>query len=382
MQNAPQLASRQAVIDGAQALTRNAGRLPDPELVTGVDNLPVNGPDAWSLGNDFMTMRKVGVMQSFTSSTKRAAQRDAAQAQLSVAESESTQTQLEISLSAADAWVSRFAAQSALQHLQELKPDIDLQASSALGALRSGRGSAMDALSARAAVSDLDDRILEAQRAVVASKAELARWIGAAAERPLGPAPSFRMLPAAGEEILASLHHHAVLRAYDARIVAAEREVELAKAEKRPDWSAELAYARRGPGFSNMVSLEVRASLPLWPGNRQNPAIRAKQAAVRQFEADREAQLRMHTVEVSQMIAAWEAARDRVALYERERLPLARQRSQLALASLQAGQLDLRQTLASLADEIEVRRMYAELLGTLGHAWASLNFLDSAGDAP
>ena len=381
-QSAPQMASRRAVIEGAQAVSVGAGHLPDPELVAGVDNLPVNGPNAYTFGNDFMTMRKVGVMQSFTNGAKRAAQREQAQAELTVAESEATQTQLEISQVVADAWVSSYAAQTALKHLQELKPDIDLQADSARLAVASGRSSAMDALTARAAVSDLDDRILEAQREVASSRAELSRWIGEAADRSLAPAPSFRALPTRTEDILTSLHQHAALRTYDAKIAAAERGIDVAKADKRPNWSAELDYAQRGSAFSNMVSLEFRTSLPLWPRYRQDPAIHEKQAAVAQLEADRAAELKMHSAEASQMIARWESARDRADLYERERLPLARQRSQLALAGFQAGRIDLKQTLASFTDEIEIRRQYADLLGSLGHAWAYLNFLDTPGDAP
>src|SRR5262245_46173914 len=45
-----------------------ASQLPDPVLRAGIDNLPVNGPDAWSLDRDFMTMRRIGVMQEYVSS--------------------------------------------------------------------------------------------------------------------------------------------------------------------------------------------------------------------------------------------------------------------------------------------------------------------------
>lgn len=380
--SAPQMASRRAAIEGAQTMSVGAGSLPDPELVAGIDNLPVNGPEAYSFGKDFMTMRKVGVMQNFTSGAKRSAQREQAQAAIAVAESEATQTQLEISQAVADAWVSSFAAQTALKLLQALKPDIELQATSARLAVASGRSAALDALTAQAAVSELDDHILEAGREVASARAELTRWIGEAAGRTLAPAPSFRALASGTEDILSSLHHHAALRTFDAKVAAAERDIEVAKADKHPDWGIELDYAKRGLGFSNMLSLEFRASLPLWPRYRQDAAIRSKQVAVTRLEADRETELKMHTTEAAQMIARWESARDRMDLYDRERLPLARQRSQLALAGFQAGRIDLKQTLTSLADELELQRQYADLLGSLGHAWAYLNFLNIHGDAP
>lgn len=382
VRNAPQVAAKQAAIEGAQATNASAGRLPDPELVAGVDNLPTNGPDAYSLGNDFMTMRKVGVMQSFPSGPKRAAQRIRAQAWVSVAESEAVQIRLEAAQSAADAWVSVHAADVELQGLQELRPDLDLQVDSARAAVAGGRASVYDAVTTQAAVANLDDRILQARRDLEAARAELRRWVAEAADRTLAPAPMFGNLPSSRAEILATLHHHAELKTYDSRLAVARSEVAVAYADKRPDWSAELDYARRGPVYSDMVTLEFRVALPLWSRYRQDPVIRQRQAMVRQLEADRDTALKMHSAEATQMLEKWEAARDRLELYERVRLPLARQRSELALAGFKAGRMDLRTTLESFTDEIELRRTHAELLGSLGHAWAYLSFLTPPGETP
>ena len=382
VRDAPQVAAKLAAIDGARAMSQSAGRLPDPELVAGVDNLPTSGPDAYSLGNDFMTMRKVGLMQSFPNGRKRQAQRQEALASVSVAESEGAQARLEAAQGAADGWVSVYAAEVGLQGLLELKPDLDLQADSARTAVASNRATVFDAVSAQAAVADLHDRILQAQQEIEVSRAELRRWVGAAADRALASPPTFTELPAAREEMLATLQRHAELSAYDSRIAAAKSAVAMTQAERRPDWSAEVDYGRRGPTYPDMVSLQIKVGLPLWPRYRQNPLIRERRAAVRQLEADRETALKMHSTEVTQTLEKWEAARDRLALYEHVRLPLARQRSQLALAGFKGGRMDLRSTLATFAEEIELRRSHAELLGDLGHAWAFLNYLTPPGETP
>src|SRR5258706_15223257 len=83
---APQLQAQQAAIEGAQAAVISAGRLPDPALVAGVENLPSNGMDAWSLERDFMTMRKIGLMQSFPNHRKRRLEKESAQASAVVAQ--------------------------------------------------------------------------------------------------------------------------------------------------------------------------------------------------------------------------------------------------------------------------------------------------------
>jgi hypothetical protein len=48
-----------------------AGQLPDPVLKLGLNNLPIDGPDRYSVTRDFMTMRSVGVMQELTRAEKR-----------------------------------------------------------------------------------------------------------------------------------------------------------------------------------------------------------------------------------------------------------------------------------------------------------------------
>lgn len=374
MERAPQLQAQHAAVESAQAQAIGAGRLPDPELVVGVDNLPVTGADAWSFDRDFMTMRKVGVMQAFPNGRKRASQRQLAAAAASVAQSQSQQARLETALAVADAWIESHTAELALAKLQALQPEVELQAQAARAALASGRGSALDALAAQSAISELDDRLIEATRATRTARAELAGWIGEDAGRPLAAVPMLRELPVARDKLLASLHLHAPLLAFDAQRAVAQSEIDLARAEKRSDWSAAIAYAKRGAEFSDMVSIEFRVGLPLFSRHRQDPLIRAKRAELSQLEAQRESELRMHTAEIAGALAQWDAARERLELYERERLPLARQRSQAALAGFQAGRTELAQVLASQVAEIEAQLGYAELVRELGRAWVFLRY--------
>ena len=61
-------AAHQAAESATQASAEaavQAGQLPDPMLKLGIDNLPVEGPDRWSISRDFMTMRRIGIEQSW-----------------------------------------------------------------------------------------------------------------------------------------------------------------------------------------------------------------------------------------------------------------------------------------------------------------------------
>ena len=100
---APQVSAQVASVDAMRALAVSSGRLPDPELVVGVDNLPVNGPDAYSFTSDFMTMQKIGVMQQFPRAAKRKLQRERADADASVASAGLVEARLAIAREVAQA---------------------------------------------------------------------------------------------------------------------------------------------------------------------------------------------------------------------------------------------------------------------------------------
>jgi cobalt-zinc-cadmium efflux system outer membrane protein len=375
LETAPQLGAQTANVEAMRSLTLSAGRLPDPELVIGVDNLPVTGSDAYSTTRDFMTMRKVGVMQEFPRAAKRQLQRERAEAEASVADAELVESRLAIAREVAQAWIRRATAEASLNDLRVLEPEVELQAAAARAAVASGRSSTAEALAAESAVAQLANRVLKMQSEARRAAFELARWIDADAARPLTPMPSFDELPTQPTALLAGVHEHGALLPFESQIQAARAEVDLARAERRPDWTAELAFAKRGPEFSDMVSLQFRIGLPLFTKYRQNPMISAKHAELRRIEAERETELRMHTAEVQQMLTDWQLLGDQLRQYEQELLPLARERSRAALASYRAGRGDLRLALDAYEQEIDFVIEHAELQNERGRAWTFLRYL-------
>lgn len=375
LENAPQVSERTANLEAMQALTVSAGRLPDPELVVGIDNLPVTGEDAYSATRDFMTMRKVGVMQEFPAATKRRLQRERAAAGQGVAEAELLESRLAVARDVTQAWIQRATTEASLTELRVLEPEVELQAAAARAAVAAGRSSTAEALAAEAAVAQLHTRLLRMQSAARQSTFELARWIGADADRPPASMPALDELPTSPAALLASVHEHGSLLTFDSQIAVARLDVDIAKAQRRPDWSAELAFAKRGPDFSDMVSLQFRIGLPLFTRYRQDPQVSAKHAELRRIEAEREAELRMHTAEIHQMLTQWQDLGERLQQYDRELLPLARERSRAALASYRSGRGDLRLALDAYQQEIEFVVEHAELLQERGRAWAYLRYL-------
>ena len=107
----PQLAAQRFAITAAEQATLSARQLPDPKLFFGIDNLPVTTSDAFSLTQDFMTMRKIGVTQDFPRAEKRElkgklAERVAAREQAMLVDARAA-----VRRDVASAWVERYFAE-------------------------------------------------------------------------------------------------------------------------------------------------------------------------------------------------------------------------------------------------------------------------------
>jgi outer membrane protein TolC len=382
VEHAPQMEARRQSIAVAQALSDTAGRLPDPELVLGLDNLPIEGRDAYVFGSDFMTMRKVGITQQVPSAAKRSAQRSKAQVQLALTQSQAAQVQLEVARSASQAWISLQSASRLAAAIEQLREQTQVQADTARAALAAGRTTTFAALEAQRSVIAIKDRALMARSRVQSARAELERWLGEPLEISLTDGPDIHTLPTSREVLLASMHRHALLQTLDQQIALARTDVELATAAKRPDYSVGVAYAKRGSDFADMVSLEFRVGLPLFAAHRQDPAIRAARSNVAELEAMRESELQMHVVETASELARWDAAAARYDLLREERVPLAAALAQTAQAAYRAGTGSLADVLAANVAQAELLSDQAEIEGELGAAWSYLRYLDAAPVAP
>ena len=371
-----QVVAQDAAVTASRHMAVAAAQLPDPMLRAGIDNLPVTGPDKFSLGNDFMTMRRIGVMQELTRGEKRRlrSERFTLEAEKSLAEK--TGTIAQIQRDTALAWLDRYYAEQMRVVLDQMVQDTQALIGAAEAAYRGGRGSQADVLTARAALIGLEDRRSQLDRQLRTAKIALARWIGPEAERALqGPPPDFGILSLDIARLDEELQHHPVLGALAQQVALAETEVRLARTATQPDWSVELAYQQRGPSFSNMVSIGVSIPLPIAPAERQDRDVAAKLAMAEQARAQFDDALRMHTAEVRAMIAEWETGRDRLRRIETELMSLAAQRSDAALAAYRGNTGTLSAVLEARRNESDTRVQALQLAADTARVWAQLNFL-------
>ena len=370
----PQLESQRAMVDAAREMAGPAGELPDPKLKLGVENVPTNGPDGWSLTRDFMTMTKIGVMQEFPREEKRRLRSLRAEndAQRGTAALESAR--LAVMRETAAAWLARwFAAQSERLIARQID-EAALAVTTAEAAYRAGKGSQGELLNAQGNAIELRNRAIEAAAQSKRARIGLARFIGAEAARPLGSPPDVTRLPFDATE-LADIDVQPDVRLAVAREATAVTEADLARAAKKPDWSAELTYAVRGAPYSNMVSLMVSIDLPWSPGTRQDREHAAKLKELDAARAMREDTRRMRVAEVDTMLTEWETARAMARRIEEELIPLATQRLDAVLASYRGGTGALSPVLEARRSELDARLALLQQEQAVAKAWAWLQFV-------
>jgi outer membrane protein TolC len=380
IQRSKQLAAQDFAVTSSREMAIAAGQLPDPVLKAGIDNLPVNGADRFSTTNDFMTMRRIGVMQEITRSDKRQLRTDLYnhQAEKTLAEKNSIAATIE--RDTAIAWIDRYYAEAMAAAISEQSAQAKLEIEAAESAYRSGRGSQADVFSARSALAAIEDRASEMQRRIRNAKTMLARWIGDAADVPLSDKPDMNTIHLDAAQLDTQLIHHPQIAVLNKQEEIAETEAKLAQANKKSDWSVEVAYQQRGPAYANMISVGVSLPFQLGQRNLQNRELASKLAMVEQVKAEREDKLREHVAETRSMINEWENNRERHARYERELLPLANQRTESVLTAYRGGKASLADVLAARRNEIDIRIQALQLDADTARLWAQLNFLSPSDD--
>ncbi|UUZ76649.1 TolC family protein [Polaromonas sp. P1(28)-13] len=371
-----QLVAQDALTTAAREQAVAAGQLPDPVLKLGIDNLPANGPDRLSLTRDFMTMRRIGVMQEIPRAEKRQLRAEKFERDAERVQAQRQLTLANVQRDTALAWLDRYYAQAQRELLQQQIEETRLQVQAADSAFRTGRGSQADVFAARAAVIMLQDRLSQIDRQSRSAALMLARWVGAsAAERPTSGSPPWQSTPLQSDISSEHLKRHPDLLAISAEIDAAETEARLAQANKKADISVEASYAQRGPAFSNMLSIGVSIPLQWDPKNRQNRELGAKLAMVDEAKARYEDMLRKNEAEVRSLLNEWQTGKDRLVRYRDELIPTARQRSEATLTAYRTGKSDLAAGLLARRDEIDVRMQALTLEMETARSWAQLNFL-------
>ncbi|HYM47462.1 MAG TPA: TolC family protein, partial [Burkholderiaceae bacterium] len=182
LEQAPWLQHHRSNVGAAAERAVYEGRLPDPQLTLGAVNVPT---DSFSLRDDDMTMLSVGVRQSFPPGDMLAARERRAQKELSREEAKLEIERRSLLKQIRQLWLELYMQEQSVRVLDESRQLQKRALAAAEGRYRAAQDPQQAVLRARQALARLDERRLMLKAQATKLRAQLARFIGAAANDPL-----------------------------------------------------------------------------------------------------------------------------------------------------------------------------------------------------
>ena len=302
----------------------------------GLQDLPIDTGDAFSLRRDNFTQLTVGLTQDFPRRNKRLLQ---GSRQLIGAERERIGLDNDRRLIERDtalAWWDVYEAEQGRALAHRLSDESALQVQSLGTQYRNGRVPQADWLAAKVeaglALDKEHDWLHRSERA----RAALGRWIGDAAQRPLAPAASAGVPPATLGKLLAALEQHPAIGELDKNIEAADNDVALARQAYKPDVSVE-GYVAYRPAYSDFVGVRVSIDLPYFTARRQAPALASARRQADAAQARKDDGVRALQALVREDYLDWQHDQERVAEFDTSVIPDAQRRTESARAGYAGG---------------------------------------------
>lgn len=363
----------QASVRASSEAAVKAGQLPDPMLKAGIDNLPVNGGQRFTVGQDFMTMRRIGIEQEWVSGDKWRLRSALANEQLGRERAGYLAQLASVRQQTATAWLNAVYAKQALALQQALLDHMNHEFDATKASYRGAKASAVDVVQARAMLAQTQDQWLKARQVYQTALIALSRWTAVPASDVTGtpPAPESFVSSLPPDELRVS--QPALIAAAD-DIAVAEADTAVANSERRPNWTWEVAYQQRGGAYSNMVSVGVTIPLPLNRRNRQNRDVAEKAELATKARLVYEDTLRQVQADIRSQSETLASGRERIANLSASLLPAADQRVQLANAAYRAGTGSLADTFAARRAQLDAQLQVLDLRRDVSQTWAQLEY--------
>ncbi|WP_417661155.1 TolC family protein [Pseudomonas sp.] len=372
--DAPSLAAQAAQVEAARNDAIPAGELPDPKLLLGLQNYPINGPDRGELHAMPMTSTKIGVMQQMLNGDKRKARVDRAQASVERAKIEEQIERLNVRRETALAWISTLAVERKIALFKTLYSENQLLSKAVQARLASGNGQTADTIAPQMEAALLEEQEDQLRQDLALQRAALRRWVGGRANEKLtGQMPNW---PVDSQYYKHNLERHPELAAFASITSEAQAQLREAKAEKKSDWSWEVAYQNRDQDFGDMVSLQLSIDLPIFSASRQDPKIAARSSKLSQIEAEQEAQLRLHTQQLEDDLASYQRLDRAFKRSQTTLIPLAKDKVKLSMADYRAARNQLSVVISARQELIEAQLKQIDIEQQRALTSARLYFTD------
>jgi outer membrane protein, heavy metal efflux system len=365
--------SARASVASASQLASAADQLPDPMLSLSLENLPVTGADRFRTTREGMTMKRLAVSQEWVSPAKRAVQRAAAEAMVAREAATVAVTAADTRLQTVLAYIDAYYAAENLKLGTRNEAHAREATQTARARIAAGGMGAQDVLALTSAQGMAADESADTRQQLASAAIALARWTGAASDDLAAPG-----LDGALPEP-AFVDGHPAVAARKRELQLARQEAALTAANRRPNWTWEVAYGQRS-GLSDMVSVGVTVPLPIAPAARQDRATAARLALVDKAEADLAEAVRAAQAEYRTLAIDEERLRGRIADYRAGVLAPATQRTAVTTAAYASNQASLAMVFEARHAELEAQRKLLTLTRDLARVQAQLLFKPLKGE--
>jgi outer membrane protein TolC len=359
--------SARAGATSAAQMAIAAGQQPDPMLTFGIDNLPATGSNRFNTNAEDMTMKRVGVSQEWISADKRSAREAVSNAMHRRESAMEGVAAAEARMLTAMAFVEAYYAAEALKltALNQKHAREELEAGK--GRLATVSGSSAEVLGLSSALGSAEDESADVRQQQGVAALTLRRWTGLPADDLSEP----RLAAVPTLEAFVASHPVVVARLRDVDV--ARQEVEVARLNRKPNWTYEVSYGQR-VGRPDLVSFGVSIPLPIAPDARQDREISARLALVDKAEADAEEARRAAAGEYATLSnEAWRL-QERIERLRTAVLEPLRQRTAATLAAYRSNQASLVMLFEARHAEVQAQRKVLDLQRDLAKAQAQLVF--------
>ncbi len=382
----PAIRVAERMADAAADAVSREGALPDPMVSVGAVNLRVDSP---RLNSDSMSGIALMATQDFPFPGKLGRRGAVASANADAARTDARVAAVGIALRVRQAYWRLHYAEEAERITGEGVAILDHLLEISRARFSVGQAAQQDVLSAEVAKSRALAMLEERKQMIVTARRELNGAIGRPPESTLGPteAPPDQVAldrPAllgaasrASPDVLAAL----------ARMTAAARAVDEASYDRWPDLQVVGGYMIRAvvPGDSSsgsdMFSVSVGVTLPLWIARKQNARLRETRQNLSAAQANVEAaSLNTATAEQSTLDVVERLTRE-IALFEAEVAPNAERSVASGTAEYQVGKTAFVALLASWQALLDAQIDIARLRSERAQAVAEARALSGAPDA-
>jgi outer membrane protein, heavy metal efflux system len=351
----PEIGEMEFRIEAARNRVPQAGALPDPVLTIGAINIPV---PSFSFAAEDMTMKMASLEQTVPARGKRKASAAVADADVEIA---SAMHGEHVNRLVAEVVDSYFEIAELDARLAIARRSLDRAArvsESARTRYRVGQGALPDPLLAAVEETKFRDRIrtLEGERATAAARFNTLQNLPVTDPVPAISLSSIdRDIPDAAS-IRTAIERSPAIVQVQAEVRRAERDLDRARLERRPDLTFMTSYGER-ERRDDMVGATVGVNLPFFQAKRVSARIAEKQAELEAAKRKLESVRLGLSREVEEALIALARDRDRAALYRDTILTQDRTAAEAAEQAYAVGKIDfqtyIRTVLAVDEDEAE-----------------------------